>query len=121
MPALVLYDGYCALCNGVVNFVRPRQKAGALEFASLQSTRGQQLLEECGLSIDQLDTFVLYEDGRCIVRSEAALRLTRHLRFPWPLMQVFLMVPSFLRNPVYNWVARNRYRWFGQYSPPDSK
>lgn len=112
--ALMLYDGYCVLCNGVVNFVAPRQKPDSLEYASLQSPRGQAILTECGLSTNNLDTFVLYEDGHCYIRSQAALRLTGYIRFPWPLLQVFLLVPAFIRNPVYNWVARNRYRWFGR-------
>lgn len=114
MKALVLYDGYCALCNGLVNFITPRQKPDAVEYASLQSPRGQRVLAECGLSTTDMDTFVLYMDGRCTTRSTAALKLTRYMRFPWPLLQILLLIPSFLRNPVYNWIARNRYQWFGR-------
>ena len=114
MKALVLYDGYCALCNGVVRFVAPRQRDGALEFVSLQSEQGQAQLKRCGLSTTELDTFVLVEEGACHVRSTAALRLSRHMRFPWPLAYSFALVPEFLRNPIYNWVARNRYKWFGR-------
>jgi predicted DCC family thiol-disulfide oxidoreductase YuxK len=111
---LVLYDGYCALCNGLVNFIMPRQKPDTLEYASLQSPRGQHILRECGLSTTDLDTFVLYVDGRCSTRSTAALQLSGYMRFPWPMLQVLLLVPGFLRNPVYNWVARNRFKWFGR-------
>lgn len=112
--ALVLYDGYCVLCNRVVAFISPRQKPGALDFTALQSVRGQRILAECGLATDDLDTFVLYHNGGCATRSTGALRLTHYLRFPWPLLQILLIVPAFMRNPVYNWVARNRFRWFGR-------
>jgi predicted DCC family thiol-disulfide oxidoreductase YuxK len=111
---LMLYDGYCVLCNGVVNFVSPRQKPDALEYSSLQSPRGQAILQKCGLSTTKLDTFVLYDNGRCFTRSSAALRLAGYMRFPWPLAQIFLLVPPFIRNMVYNWVARNRFKWFGR-------
>jgi predicted DCC family thiol-disulfide oxidoreductase YuxK len=112
--ALVLYDGYCVLCNGLVNFIMSRQKPDALEHASLQSPRGKRVLAECGLSTTDLDTFVLYVDGRCSTRSTAALQLTGFMHFPWPLLQMLLLVPGLLRNPVYNWVARNRFKWFGR-------
>jgi len=111
--ALVLYDGYCVLCNRLVQFIQPRQRR-ALEFASLQSEKGQALLKRCGLSTTNLDTFVLYQNERCYTYSTAALRLSLYMRFPWPLLSAFLLVPSFLRSPVYNWVARNRYQWFGE-------
>jgi len=114
MPALVLYDGYCVLCNRMVGFLAPRQKRGALEFDSLQSARGQAVLKECGLSITDLDTFVLQEKGRCYIRSRGALRVVRHLRFPWGLLYGLIVVPAFLRDPLYNWVARNRFKWFGR-------
>jgi predicted DCC family thiol-disulfide oxidoreductase YuxK len=114
MKALVLYDGYCALCSRIVNFIGPRQREGALEFAALQSGRGQKVLEECRLSTSELDTFVLYVDGECQVRSTGALRLMGYLRFPWPLLQGLLIVPAFLREPIYNWVAHNRFKWFGR-------
>lgn len=116
MPSLVLYDGYCVLCNSTVNFIAPRQRQGAFEFASLQSARGLAVLQECGLSTTKLDTFVLHEGGRCYTRSTAVLRLFRHLRFPWPLFYGLILIPTFIRNPIYNWVARNRFRWFGRIS-----
>jgi predicted DCC family thiol-disulfide oxidoreductase YuxK len=111
--SLVLYDGYCALCNGSVAFLQARQQPGALDFASLQSARGQALLKEVGLSGDKFDTLVLFEKGHAYLRSTAALRLLRYLRFPWPPLYVFIVIPPFLRDPVYNLIAHNRYRWFG--------
>jgi predicted DCC family thiol-disulfide oxidoreductase YuxK len=114
MASLVLYDGYCVLCNTLVAFIAPRQKTDSLEFASLQSPRGQTVLKECGLSMTMLDTFVLKVNGHCYTRSEGALRLTRYLRFPWPLLYALILVPGFIREAIYNSIARNRFRWFGR-------
>ncbi|MCW5876268.1 MAG: DUF393 domain-containing protein [Anaerolineales bacterium] len=114
MKATILYDGYCALCNRVVEFLQARQKPGALQYISQQSSRGQQLLAEAELADVTLDTVVLLEGGRGYLRSAAGLRALRHLRFPWPLLYVFILVPPFLRDPVYNLIAHNRYRWFGR-------
>jgi len=112
--AIVLYDGYCVLCNRLVQFIQARQKADALDYSSLQSAKGQKTLRRCGLSTSELDTFVLYENEKCYTYSTAALRLSLHMRFPWPVMSIFLLVPTFLRSPIYNWIARNRYQWFGE-------
>lgn len=114
MKPLVLYDGYCVLCNRIVDFFAQRQRPAALDYASLQSGRGQDVLRRCGLSTTELDTFVLYLGDRCWVRSSAVLKLTSYLRWPWPLLQVFLIVPEFLRNSVYDWVAGKRFDWFGR-------
>lgn len=111
---LILYDGYCALCNRSVHFLETRQKTNAFEFVAQQSERGKQILAECGLGTQLLDTLVFVENGRCYLRSTAALRALRYLRFPWPLFYAFIIVPAFLRDPVYNLIAHNRYRWFGR-------
>jgi predicted DCC family thiol-disulfide oxidoreductase YuxK len=113
---LVLFDGYCALCNASVAFLQARQRSGELEYASLQSARGLALLKEVGLSGDKFDTLVFYENGRPYLRSTAALKLVRYLRFPWPLLYILTAIPPFVRDPVYNLIAHNRYRWFGRSS-----
>ena len=107
---LVLYDGYCALCNRSVAFLQARQRPGALEYASLQSERGQRLLAAAGLPTRDFDSIVLSDGGRIYLRSAAALRLLRYLRFPWPLLGVLRLIPAFLRDPLYNFIAHNRYR-----------
>ncbi|MDQ0047378.1 putative DCC family thiol-disulfide oxidoreductase YuxK [Paenibacillus polymyxa] len=112
--SIVLVDGVCHFCQGAVRFIIKRDPKGTFHFGSLQSETGQELLRAGGLSTDQLDTFVLIEDGTYYTRSTAALRIAKRLRFPYPLVYVFILVPRFVRNAVYNWVARNRYRWFGK-------
>jgi len=114
-PPVLLFDGVCNLCNGAVAFVIRRDPRARLRFAPLQSPAADALLASLGVARDRLpDSFVLVEDGRVHVRSTAALRVARRLRFPWPLLAVNLLVPRWLRDPVYDLVARNRYRWFGR-------
>ena len=92
-----------------------RDPDGFLRFASIQSDAGRKLMREHGLAIDGDPTsIVLVEDGRAYERSAAALRIARRLRFPWKLAWVWIVVPRFLRDAVYDFVARHRYRWFGK-------
>ena len=112
--AVILFDGVCNLCNGAVNFVIDRDPVGTFRFAPLQSDVGERLLANSGVSGGDLDTIVLVEDGEVFVRSTAALRIARRLSGPWPLLSVFLAVPRPLRDAVYDWVAVNRYDWFGK-------
>jgi predicted DCC family thiol-disulfide oxidoreductase YuxK len=123
---VVLFDGTCNLCDGVVHFVIDHERGSSLMFAALQSDAGKALLERAGspdLARHLLagatgegdpDSIALVEDGRVYTYSAAALRLTRHMRWPWSWLSVFLVVPPFIRDAVYRWVARHRYRWFGK-------
>jgi len=110
---VVLFDGVCNFCSGVVRFLAPRDD-GELRFASLQSAVGQALLCEHDLPTDDFDSFVLVENGEASARSTAALRVCRHLRFPWSALAAFLVVPRPIRDRVYDVVAANRYDWFGR-------
>ncbi|MFC0213355.1 thiol-disulfide oxidoreductase DCC family protein [Paenibacillus chartarius] len=113
-PAIVLFDGECVMCSFIVRFVYARDPQARLRFAPLQSDAGQMLLQRHGLSTDRFDTFVLVEGDRCYTKSTAALRLARRLRGLWPLCCAFVVVPRPLRDAVYGFVAKNRYRWFGR-------
>ena len=112
---LYLFDGYCILCSGFVNFCLKHDGDGQLKFASTQSALGKRVIEGLGIAPDTLDrTVMLIEGGQAVMRSTAALRATRHLK-GWPrLLRPFLLLPAFLRDPIYDLVARNRYRWFGR-------
>lgn len=83
-------------------------------FASLQGNFGQSVLEKFGLPVGELGSFILLEDEKIYTRSSGALRVTRHLSGLWPVLTVFTIIPPFIRNAVYNWVAKNRYQWFGK-------
>jgi predicted DCC family thiol-disulfide oxidoreductase YuxK len=111
---VILFDGECNLCNGFVRFVLPRDSAGRFKFASLQSPFGQQLLSGHSLPTNTLDSVVLAEEGRVYSRSTAVLRILRHISGPWPLLYAFTLVPRPLRDAVYDFIGRNRYRWFGR-------
>lgn len=110
---IVFYDGVCGLCNRSVHFVIGRDRRARFQFAPLQGTT----LQSLGLSEyrDKLDTMLLYENGRAFARSDAVLRILSKLRWPWSWLGVMgFCVPRFLREATYRWVARRRYRWFGQ-------
>ena len=114
MSATILFDGVCNLCNGFVRFVIARDPAARFRFAALQSPAASALLREAGDAQPLPDSVVLVEDGRVYVRSAAALRIARGLRFPWPLAYAAIVVPRFIRDRIYDAVAANRYRWFGR-------
>jgi predicted DCC family thiol-disulfide oxidoreductase YuxK len=107
---IVLFDGICNLCNGAVRFILVRDPRGRFRFASLQSNVARRLLKGDGPP----ETIILIDAGKIYSKSTAALRIARGLRFPWPLLYGLVIVPRFLRDVVYDWVARNRYRWFGK-------
>lgn len=111
---ILLFDGVCTLCNSLVGFVIRRDPKRMFRFASLQSDTGQRLLQQVKLPSSQLDTFVLIEGDRYYTKSTAALHLFKKLGWLWPLLYLLIIVPRPLRDMVYHWVARNRYKWFGK-------
>lgn len=113
-PSTLLFDGVCNLCNGFVQFVILRDKKGAFRFAPLQSDFGRKKMQEFGLDPEKLDTVIMVEDGQYYTHSDVPLRVVKKLPGLWPVLYVFVLIPKFIRDPIYNWIARNRYRWFGK-------
>ena len=111
---IVLFDGVCNLCNAAVNFLIDHDPGGRLKFGSLQSEAVRPLLERNGLRTDYLDSFVLIDEGQVYRRSDAALRTARRLGGAWRLLWIFSLLPRPLRDAAYDWIATNRYRWFGK-------
>lgn len=111
---LILFDGVCNLCSGSVQFIIRRDPQRLFRFASLQSELGQSFLKQAQLPPVELQTLLLVENGKIYKRSTAALRIARRLRGAWKLLYGLIIIPPFIRNFIYNWVARNRYRWFGK-------
>ena len=111
---VLLFDGVCNLCNAAVQFVVERDSAGRVCFASLQSETAKKLLQAHGLSTKRFESVVLLDNGQVYTKSTAILRLTRKLDGPWPLTFGLILVPRFLRDKVYDFVANRRYRWFGK-------
>jgi predicted DCC family thiol-disulfide oxidoreductase YuxK len=113
--AVVLFDGVCNLCNGSVNFIIDRDPTARFRFAALQSSQATELLARLGQAPQpEPQSVLLVEDGRLYERSTAALRIARRLRGGWKLLYAFIVVPRPLRDAVYGFIARNRYRWFGK-------
>lgn len=111
---ILFFDGHCNLCNGTVQVVLENDRRGKLHFASLQSDLAKELLPRHGVDLAALDSLVLYDQGRVYLRSEAALRMARLMGGPFAAMYYLRIFPRFLRDWVYDIVARNRYRWFGK-------
>ena len=112
--SVILFDGVCNLCSGFVRFVLPRDEAGKYRFASLQSDAGQALLAEHDLPSDDLESVVLIEDGESHLKSAAIIRIATGLGGAYRLLSPFRYVPRSVRDRVYDFVADNRYRWFGK-------
>lgn len=109
---IVLFDGVCNLCSKSVQFIIKRDPHNQFLFASLQSEMGKSLLEKHHLS--EVDSVVLIKDDMYYIESDAALEICRHLSSGWKLLAILKGIPSFIRDPLYRFVARNRYRWFGK-------
>lgn len=111
---IVLFDGVCNLCSGSVQFILKRDRKNRFRFASLQSAFGKRTLAELGLPETELQTIILLKNNQFFHRSRAALEIARNLSGLWPLVYALIVVPASIRDPVYNFIARNRYRWFGK-------
>lgn len=111
---VLLFDGVCVLCSASVRFVLAHERDSAIQFATMQSRAGQSLLAAHAMPITDWDSVVFVVDGRPLTRSQAALAVARHLRVPWRWLRVAAIVPRPLRDAVYDWIARRRYRWFGR-------
>jgi predicted DCC family thiol-disulfide oxidoreductase YuxK len=112
--SVILFDGVCNLCSGFVQFVLPRDEEGKYRFASLQSDAGQALLAEHDLPSDELESVVLIEDGESYVKSSAIIQIATGLGGAYRLLSPFRYLPRSVRDRIYDFVADNRYRWFGK-------
>ena len=108
---IVLFDGVCNFCNGWVQLIIRNDKHDKFRFAALQSDKANQLLS--GKNLDK-ESVVLIQHGKYYFHSSAALRIFFHMDGLWKLMMVFYIVPKFIRDVIYNFIARNRYKWFGK-------
>jgi predicted DCC family thiol-disulfide oxidoreductase YuxK len=110
---IVLFDGICNYCNAMVNFAIRNDKKTVLKFAPLQSQAGKRLKEEYKIA-PGIDSVILIEQGKVYTYSDAAIRIAKHLRWPAKAMYGLKIIPEFIRQPFYKWIAKNRYTWFGK-------
>lgn len=111
---LLLFDGVCNLCDASVQWVIQHDPDARFRFASLQSDIGKTMLQRYNLPTGELNTVVLIDGSKAYTRSDVPLRIFKQLGGWWSVLAVFSVVPKFIRDAVYDWVARNRYRWFGK-------
>lgn len=111
---VMVFDGVCNLCHGWVKFALQRDAGDHLRFIAAQSPLGMAFLTRNRLPADVFESFYLVEDGLILQKSRGFLRMARHLRRPWPWLSVFEVLPAWLLDPLYDLIARNRYRWFGR-------
>jgi predicted DCC family thiol-disulfide oxidoreductase YuxK len=114
MTSLVLFDGVCNLCAGIVQWVIPRDPAANIQFAALQSPSGVKICNRYGINANELISMVFVHESIAYQGSDAALMLLGILSTPFRHLTILRIVPRFVRDPIYRWVARNRYLWFGQ-------
>jgi len=111
---VVLFDGVCNYCNTMINFIIRQDKKKKYLFATLQSEFGQRTLQRWNLPANSFDSFLVLDKGKLYSKSTAALRLYNQLPWYWKWTQLFWLFPKFLRDAVYNVIAKNRYKWFGK-------
>lgn len=111
---IILFDGVCNFCNSSINFVIERDPNKKFKFAPLQSNAGEKIQKQFNIDSTKLDSVLLIKNGKVLSKSTAALYIAKELKGLWPLLFAFIIVPPFLRNAVYNYIAKNRYKWFGK-------
>ena len=109
---LVFFDGVCNLCNNSVQWVIRHDPDGIFQFAPLQGNTAKSILTDEQLK--SVDSIVYFDGTKFYIKSSAALKILGKMKFPYNLSWVFFIVPAFIRNAVYDYVARNRYKWFGK-------
>jgi predicted DCC family thiol-disulfide oxidoreductase YuxK len=111
---LILFDGVCNLCSALVQFVIRHDPAAKFRFAAIQSEIGGEIFQSHGLDPADLQTFVFVSNGQVFLRSDAAIEVVSRFGGAWRIFRIFRFVPKVLRDAIYSFIARNRYRWFGR-------
>jgi predicted DCC family thiol-disulfide oxidoreductase YuxK len=112
---LILFDGVCNLCNASVTYVIKHDKDNVFMFAPLQGEAGQEIIRKYNLDVSKTDSILLYSEEKGLkLKSSAALAIASKLGFPINLAALFYMIPPFMRNWVYDYIAKHRYAWYGK-------
>ncbi len=111
---IILFDGVCNLCNRFVNLVISYDKKKYFKMGAIQSDEGLAILKERGLEYVGLSSVVLITPDNFYKESRAALEILKKLTGLWPMLYIFIILPPFVRDGIYRWIATNRYSWFGK-------
>jgi len=111
---IILYDGVCGLCHSTVRWVIRHDRRGVFRFAPLQSAAAKEILSAAGLDVAQLQSVCLVVPGRILTKSRAFFGIVSELGFPWSMLRLARIIPRSMADGVYDWIARNRYSWFGR-------
>ncbi|WP_111707864.1 thiol-disulfide oxidoreductase DCC family protein [Lutibacter citreus] len=112
--SIILFDGVCNLCNSSVNFIIKNDEKAYFLFASLQSDVAKEILLHHNSNKINFDTIILVENNKIFYKSTAALRIIKRLDGPIKILYFLIIVPPFIRDSVYNFIAKNRYKWYGK-------
>jgi len=110
---ILLFDGVCNLCNRTVDFILKRDRAKRFRFVALQSEKGKELIAKFEIPTET-DSVILIFKNEVFIESDAVIEIVKLLPTPWKWLTIFKIIPLKLRNRIYNWIAKNRYRWFGR-------
>jgi predicted DCC family thiol-disulfide oxidoreductase YuxK len=113
-PKIILFDGVCNLCDSTIQKIIELDKKNIFKFASLQSGFGQNFLKKHQLDEEEFQSMILIDGENFYTKSDAALRIAKELAGIYSIAGFFLVVPKFIRNSVYDFIAKNRYKWFGK-------
>jgi len=112
---IILFDGVCNLCDATVQFLIKRDKKDIFRFVAIQSDLGQEIIQHIGIDTSKTDSIILYEPGHAYYyKAEAALKIGKELGGIYALLGIFTLLPNAVTNIVYDYVARNRYKWYGK-------
>ena len=112
---IILFDGVCNLCDASVQFIIKNDKNDVFRFVAIQSELGQQIIKHLGIDTFKTDSIILYEPGVAYYfKAEAALRIAKELKSWHSMLYMFINVPNFIKNGVYDFIAKNRYKWYGK-------
>ncbi|OIQ28533.1 MAG: thiol-disulfide oxidoreductase [Bacteroidetes bacterium MedPE-SWsnd-G2] len=112
---IIFFDGVCNLCNTSVQYVIRHDSDNVFKFAPLQSELAKELLSPYGVNVSELNSIVYYDSGIAVYEnSDAAIKIASQLDGAVSMLKYFWWIPRFLRDPIYKFIAKNRYRWFGK-------
>lgn len=111
---VIIFDGVCNLCNGFIQFIIKNDKKNKFKFCSLQSEQGQNIIKQNSKDLKNIDSVLLFTNNQIYNKSTAVLKIAKTLGFPYNIIKITSVIPVKLRDRIYDFIAKNRYRWFGK-------